>query len=100
MIFLVKPFVQVRKAQHSTASYAPQILISKAILLLIKFKTPSMWNYFRHCKCSSCGLREKLNQTVPTSLHHLHMRILDGFPVNWHKCCIVDIKSPEEYHPH
>ena len=65
-----------------------------------KFKTPGMWNeYFWHRNRSSCGLKEKLNQRVPESLRCLHTRLLDGFPVDWHKCHIVDIELLEEYHP-
>ena len=66
-----------------------------------KFKTLGMWNeYFRCHNCGSRGPKEKLNQVVPTSLHQLHARLLDGFPVNWHKRRITDIDLPEEYCPH
>jgi len=65
-----------------------------------KFRTPGMWNkYFRCRNRTSRGLKEKLNQVVPESLRHLHMRILDGFPIDWHKRHIIDIELPEEYHP-
>ena len=65
-----------------------------------KFKTPGMWNdYFRRRNRSSRGPKEKLNQVVPASLHRLHARLLDGFPVNWHKRRLADIDLPEEYRP-
>ena len=65
-----------------------------------KFKTPGMWNdYFRRRNRGSHGSKERLNQVVPASLHRLHSKILDGFPVDWHKRHIVDIELPEEYRP-
>ena len=65
-----------------------------------KFKTPGMWNeYFRRRNRSSRGPKERLNQTVPASLRRLHAKLLEGFPVDWHKCRIVDIEIPEEYRP-
>ena len=65
-----------------------------------KFKTPGMWNeYFRRRNRSSRGSKERLNQIVPMSLRRLHSRILDGFPLDWHKRRIADIELPEEYRP-
>lgn len=65
-----------------------------------KFKTPGMWNeYFRRRNRTSRGTKERLNQIAPESLRRLHMRILDGFPIDWHKRRIVDIELPEEYRP-
>ena len=65
-----------------------------------KFKTPGMWNeYFRRRNRSFRGSKEKLNQVVPESLRRLHARLVDGFPIDWHKRRIVDIDLPEEYRP-
>ena len=65
-----------------------------------KFKTPGMWNeYFRRRNRGSRGPKERLNQVVPASLRRLHARLLDGFPVDWHKRCITNIELPEEYCP-
>jgi len=65
-----------------------------------KFKTPGMWNeYFCHLNCGLRGLRDRLNQLVPEMLHKLHIKLLNSFPVDWHKRRIVNIKLPEEYQP-
>lgn len=66
-----------------------------------KFKTPGMWNdYFRRLNRGHRGSKERLNQLVPAMLHELHAKLLDGFPMDWHKRRIVDIDLPEEYRPH
>lgn len=65
-----------------------------------KFKTPGMWNeYFRRRNRGFRGSKEKLNRVVPESLRRLHSKLLEGFPVDWHKRRIVDIELPEEYRP-
>ena len=65
-----------------------------------KFKTPGMWNeYFRRLNRSRRGSKERLNQLVPAMLDKLHTKLLDGFPVDWHKRRIADIELPEEYRP-
>lgn len=65
-----------------------------------KFKTPGMWNeYFRCRNRGSRGPKERLNQVVPASLRKLHAKLLDGFPVDWHKRRIANIELPEEYRP-
>jgi len=66
-----------------------------------KFKTPGMWNeYFCQSNCGHRGTKECLNQLVPAMLNKLHSKLLDGFPVDWHKHRITDIDLPEEYRPH
>ena len=66
-----------------------------------KFKTLGMWNeYFRQLNCSCRGSKERLNQLVPAMLDKLHAKLLDGFPMDWHKWQIADIELPEEYRPH
>ena len=65
-----------------------------------KFRTPGMWNnYFRRLNRSQRGVRERLNQVIPSMLTRLHSDIIDGFPVDWNKCRLMDIKLPEEYRP-
>ena len=65
-----------------------------------KFKTPGMWNeYFRRLNRGCRGSKEHLNQVVPAMLHDLHAKLLEGFPVDWHKRRIADIELPEEYRP-
>ena len=65
-----------------------------------KFRTPGMWNeYFRQLNRGHHGSRERLNQLVPAMLSKLHNKLLDGFVIDWHKCCIIDIELPEEYRP-
>ena len=65
-----------------------------------KFKMPGMWNeYFRRRNRSSHGPKEGLNQLVPASLRRLHAKLLEGFPVDWHKRRIADIELLEEYQP-
>jgi len=65
-----------------------------------KFRTPGMWNdYFRRLNRGHRGTRERLNQVVPNMLARLHSKIIDGFPVDWNKRRLADIKLPEEYRP-
>lgn len=65
-----------------------------------KFRTPGMWNeYFRHLNRGHRGSKERLNQSVPAMLSRLYSKIIDGFPVDWNKWRIMDIKLPEEYRP-
>ena len=65
-----------------------------------KFRTPGMWNeYFRRRNRGHRGSKERLNQLVPAMLHRLHLKIIDGFPVDWNKRRLTNIKLPEEYRP-
>ena len=65
-----------------------------------KFRTPGMWNeYFRRLNRSHRGSKDRLNQLAPAALHKLYDKLLDGFPVDWHKRRMVDIELPEEYQP-
>ena len=65
-----------------------------------KFRMPGMWNeYFRRRSCMTRGPRDRLNHLVPASLLRLHSKILDSFPVDWHKRRIAHIELPEEYKP-
>ena len=36
---------------------------------------------------------------APAALHKLYDKLLDGFPVDWHKRRLVNIELPEEYRP-
>ena len=76
-------------------------LTKKILQGTAKFKTPGMWNeYFCRRDHGFCGLKEKLNYVVLESLCRPHSKLLDGFPVDWHKHRIIDIELPEEYCPH
>ena len=75
-------------------------LTNKILQGLAKFRTPRMWNeYFCCLNRGHRDTREHLNQMVPAMLACLHAKIFDGFPVDWNKRHLVDIKLPEEYMP-
>ena len=75
--------------------------ITKEILQgTAKFRTPGMWNeYFQHRSRMIRGPCDRLNHLAPASLLRLHSKIIEGFPVDWHKRRIKHIELPEEYKP-
>ena len=61
-----------------------------------KFRTPGMWNeYFRRHSRLTRGPRDRLNHLAPASLLRLHSKIMEGFPVDWHKRRITHIELLE-----
>ena len=75
--------------------------ITKEILQgTAKFHMLGMWNkYFRRRSRMTRGPHDRLNHLAPASLLRLHSKIIEGFPVDWHKQCIKHTELPEEYKP-